>query len=250
MNLVQENLDNNAEQSQKASFVVPSFSVIHDNILWGYISPIDGTRYRLDILGNPGIGNTRLSFASFLGDYRTYFKINSDYTFAVRLSGGYSVGGNPQRFFLGGVDNWINRKFATQEVPIESISDFAFLTAAVPLRGYDYAQRIGTKYTLLNLEFRFPLIRYFITGALPLFFSNIQGVMFFDAGATWNNTGDLKLFGRDSNGSIVTNDLLMGTGVGARIIIFSFLLRYDVGWGYNVKGFTSPTHYLSIGIDF
>ncbi|MGA8263497.1 MAG: hypothetical protein WB779_03560, partial [Ignavibacteriaceae bacterium] len=65
-----------------------------------------------------------------------------------------------------------------------------------------------------------------------------------------NNTGDLKLFGRDSNGSIVTNDLLMGTGVGARIIIFSFLLRYDVGWGYDVKGFTSPTHYLSIGIDF
>ncbi len=178
MNLTQENLDNTAEPSQSASFVVPSLSLIHDNILWGYISPIDGTRYRFDLLGNPGIGNTRLSFASVLGDYRTYLKITPDYTFALRFSGGYSIGGNPQRFFLGGVNNWINRKFATQEVPIESISDYAFLTAAVPLRGYKYAEQIGTKYALLNLEFRFPLVRYFITGALPFFFSNIQGVLF------------------------------------------------------------------------
>ena len=250
MNLTQENLDNTTEPTQKASFVVSSFSLIHDNILWGYISPIDGTRYRFDILGNPGIGNTRLSFASFLGDYRTYLKINAEYTFAVRLSGGYSVGGNPQRFFLGGVDNWINRKFATQEVPIESVSDFAFLTSAVPLRGYDYAQRIGTKYALLNLEFRFPLIRYFITGALPFFFSNIQGVIFLDAGSAWNNNSDLKLFGKNADGKLVTRDLLMGTGLGARIIFLSFLLRYDVGWGYNISGFTTPTHYISIGIDF
>ena len=250
MNLTEENLDNSAEPTQKATFVVPSFSLIHDNILWGYISPIDGSRYRFDILGNPGIGNRKLSFASFLGDYRTYFKINSDYSFAIRLSGGYSVGSNPQRFFLGGVDNWINRKFATQEVPIESVTDFAFFTAAVPLRGYEYAQRIGTKYSLLNMEFRFPLIRYFITGALPFFFSNIQGVMFFDAGATWNNNSNLRLFGRNTNGSLTTNDLLMGTGMGARMIIFSFLLRYDVGWGYTISGFTAPIHYISIGIDF
>ncbi len=250
MNLSQENLDNSNEPASKATFVVPSLSFIHDNILWGYISPIDGTRYRFDVLGNPGITNSRLSFASLLGDYRTYFKFSAEYSFALRLSGGYSVGGNPQRFFLGGVNNWINRKFATQNVPIGSVSDFAFLTSAVPLRGYDYAQRIGTKYTLLNLELRFPLIRYFITGALPFFFSNIQGVIFYDAGAAWNQNSGLKLFERNSQNSLVTRDLLMGTGIGARLIFFSFLLRYDVGWGYNLNSFTAPTHYISIGIDF
>lgn len=250
LNISQENLDDASEPVRKASFVVPSLSLIHDNILWGYISPLDGTRYRFDILGNPGLTEKRLSFASFLADYRTYFKFSAEYSFAVRLSAGYSVGGNPQRFFLGGVDNWINRKFATQNVPIESISDFAFLSTAVPLRGYDYAQAIGTKYTLLNFEVRFPLIRYLITGALPIFISNIQGVLFFDAGAAWNKNSSLKLFTRDSENSLITKDLLMGTGVGARLYFLYFLLRYDLAWAYNLNGFSSPTHYISIGVDF
>ncbi len=250
LNLSQENLDDASEPVRKASFVVPSLSFIHDNILWGYISPLDGTRYRFDVLGNPGINDKTLSFASLLGDYRTYFKFSSEYSFALRLSAGYSVGGNPQRFFLGGVNNWINRKFATQEVPIESISDFAFLSTAVPLRGYDYAQSIGTKYALLNFEIRFPLIRYFITGALPIFFSNIQGVLFFDAGAAWNKNSSLKLFTRDAENSLVTKDLLMGTGIGARMYFLYFLLRYDLAWAYNLNGFSTPTHYISIGVDF
>ena len=100
------------------------------------------------------------------------------------------------------------------------------------------------------MEFRFPLIRYFITGALPFFFSNIQGVLFLDAGSAWNRNSDLKLFGRDSNNNLVTRDLLMGTGIGARMVFLYFLVRYDVGWGYNLNGFTSPTHYISIGVDF
>ena len=148
---------------------MPSLSLIHDNILWGYISPIDGTRYRFDILGNPGIGNTRLSFASFLGDYRTYFKFSSDYSFALRLSGGYSIGGNPQRFFLGGVDNWINRKFATQEVPIESVSDFAFLTAAVPLRGYDYAQKNRNKIYVIEYGIQISFDKVFYNRSFAVF---------------------------------------------------------------------------------
>lgn len=250
LNISQENLDDASEPLRRASFVVPSLSLIHDNILWGYISPIDGTRYRVDVLGNPGINNGKLTFASLLGDYRTYFKFSAEYSFALRLSGGYSVGANPQRFFLGGVDNWINRKFATQNVPIESISDFAFLSTAVPLRGYDYAQSIGTKYALLNFEVRFPLIRYFITGALPLFFSNIQGVLFLDAGAAWNKNSSLKLFKHNSENSLVTQDLLMGTGIGARLYFLYFLLRYDLAWAYNLNKFSTPTHYISIGVDF
>jgi hypothetical protein len=34
------------------------------------------------------------------------------------------------------------------------------------------------------------------------------------------------------------------------MVLFGFLLRYDVGWGYHISGFTSPMHYISIGIDF
>ena len=250
LNVSKENLDNSEVPSEKASFVVPAISFIHDNVLWGPTAPVDGTRYRFDVFGNPGIANKKLNFYSFTGDYRTYFLFWSDYSFAFRLSGGASGGNNPQRFFIGGTENWINRSFATTDIPIESVSDFAFLTAALPLRGYDYAEQIGTKYGLMNLELRFPLIRYLVTGALPLLFSNILGVAFFDAGSAWNNTKQLKFFERNANGSVVSKDLLMGTGVGARMFFLYFLLKFDVAWAYNVDHFTKPKFYLSLGADF
>ncbi len=250
LNVSQENLDNPGEPMQKANYIVPALSFIHDNSLWGYVSPIDGTRYRFDVYGSPGLINKKLSFYSVLGDYRTYLRFWDDYSFAIRLSGGYSGGTNPQRFFIGGIENWINRNFATSNVPINSASDFAFLTAALPLRGFDYAEQIGTKYGLLNLELHFPLIKYLVPGPLPILFSNIQGVAFLDAGSAWNDTKKLKLFGRDATNAIVTDNLLMGTGVGARIFFLYFLVRFDVAWAYNVDSFAKPKFYISLGADF
>src|SRR5690554_1015693 len=157
LNVSSENLDNSAEETERISYIIPTLSFVHDNVLWGYTAPVEGTRYRFDVFGNPGLNDDKLSFYSALGDYRTYFMFGEDYSLAFRLSGGYSGGANPQRFFIGGIDNWINRSFATTDIPLESASDFAFLTPAIPLRGFNYAERIGTKYGLMNLEFRFPL---------------------------------------------------------------------------------------------
>ncbi len=250
LNLSSENLDDPSVPSEQVSYVVPSASFVHDNVLWGYTAPIEGTRYRFDVLGNPGFNRRDLSFYSLLGDYRTYFRFGTDYSFAFRLAGGLSAGANPQRFFIGGVENWINRSFATTDVPLKSASDFAFLTAALPLRGYDYAQEIGTKYSLMNLEFRFPLIKYLVTGALPILFSNILGNIFLDMGTAWNDNKQLRFFEKDVNNNTVSRDLLMGTGVGARIFFLGFLLKLDVAWAYNVKQFSSPKYYISLGEDF
>ncbi|QQS36743.1 MAG: PD40 domain-containing protein [Ignavibacteriales bacterium] len=250
LNVSSENLDDPTEASEKVSYVIPTLSFIHDNVLWGYTSPVDGTRYRFDVFGNPGIGKKALSFYSILGDYRTYFRFFDDYSFGFRLSGGYSGGNNPQRFFIGGIENWINRSFATTEIPIESASDFAFLTAALPLRGFDYAEKIGTKYALMNMELRFPLIRYLLTGALPILFSNILGVAFIDVGTAWDKTGQLQFFSRNEKNSVISKDLLMGTGVGARLYFLYFLLRFDVAWAYNVDNFSRPKFYISLGADF
>lgn len=250
LNLSQENLDDPTETPQKVSYLIPSLAFVHDNVLWGYTSPIDGSRYRFDIFGNPGLSNKKLSFYSILTDYRTYFRFWNDYSFVFRFAGGFSSGANPQRFFIGGIENWINRTFATTDIPLKSVSDFAFLTAALPLRGFDYAERIGTRYSLLNMEFRFPLIRYLVTGALPILFRNILGVAFIDAGTAWTKDEPLKFFERNKDGSVVTKDLLLGTGVGARLYFLYFLLRFDVAWAYNVDGFTNPKFYLSLGADF
>ncbi|MBK9098483.1 MAG: PD40 domain-containing protein [bacterium] len=250
LNVTGENLDNVLEPTENVTFTVPQVSFVHDNVLWGYTAPIQGTRYRFDVFGNLGVTDPNKSFYSIIGDMRTYLRFFYDHSLALRLSGGYSGGENPQRFFIGGTENWINRTFATTEVPIESASDFAFLTAVLPLRGYDYSERIGTRYLLANMELRFPLIRYLLTGGLPLLFSNVIGVAFVDAGAAWYDNSKIRLFSRNNAGNIITDDLLVGTGVGARVYFLYFLLRFDVAWAYNVEGFSSPKFYFSLGADF
>lgn len=250
LNVSSENLDNIAEPTDKRSYLIPTASFVHDNVLYGYTSPIEGTRYNITAFGDPGIADSKRSFYSLTWDYRTYFRFWYDNSFVFRVSGGFSGGANPQRFFVGGTDNWINRTFSTGDIPLENASDFAFLSPALPLRGYDYAEQIGTKYSLLNLELRMPVIRYLLTGPLPLLFQNILGTAFIDAGSAWNNSDKLRFFTKDLNGNTVTDDLLIGTGFGARAFVLFALLRFDVAWKWNVEGFSKPRYYISLGTDF
>ncbi len=248
-NITAENLDNVYVPTEKRHYLIPSVSFVHDNTFWGYTSPIQGTRYNITLFGNPGFFNKEMSFYSLTWDYRKYFRFFFDNSFVFRFSGGISGGANPQRFFVGGVDYWINRNFATGNVPITNASDFAFLTPGLPLRGYDYAQQIGTKYSLLNLELRFPFIRYLVTGPLPISFQNILGVAFIDAGSAWDNFKSLKFVTSTPNGKAVTQDLLVGTGFGLRFY-FAFLWRVDVAWSYDLQKFSKPKYYISMGLDF
>lgn len=250
LNATQTNLDDAFVESRDNTFLVPSVSFVHDNTIFGYTAPIDGSRYRLEIMANPIINPSQYGFYSINYDYRNYLRFWYDYSFAIRLSGGFSWGNNPQKFFIGGVENWVNRQWSTGRIPLDSPSDFVFLSAGLPLRGYDYAERIGSKYTIANFELRFPFIRYLVTGALPILFSNIMGAVFFDAGAAWDNTSKLQFITRNEKNNLVTKDLLMGTGVGARVYFLYFLLRFDVAWKYDIDSFSKPIFYFSIGTDF
>ncbi|MCW8850870.1 MAG: peptidase MA family metallohydrolase, partial [Melioribacteraceae bacterium] len=127
-----ENLDNISEPTESAVFLVPSISYVKDNILWGYTSPIEGTRYTLRLFGNPGISKSNESFVTLTWDYRKYFRFFFDNALALRFSGGYSVGENPQNFFIGGTESWINYNWATGGVPLSRASDFVFITPALP----------------------------------------------------------------------------------------------------------------------
>jgi hypothetical protein len=46
-----------------------------------------------------------------------------------------------------------------------------------------------------------------------------------------------QVFERNENNQVVSKDLLMGTGFGARIFFLYFLLRFDMAWSYNVDAF-------------
>jgi outer membrane translocation and assembly module TamA len=76
-----------------------------------------------------------------------------------------------------------------------------------------------------------------------------MGVAFMDLGSVWSDNKSLKFITRN-NGTVVTNDLLMGMGVGARIFLLYFPLKFDVAWSYNLQHFSQPKYYISLGSDF
>ena len=250
MQVSKENLDDSSDPTEQKTLIVPSMSFVHDNVIFDYITPMKGTRYNLSALGTPKLGEDGIGFVSGLLDYRTYFKIADGYSFALRLAGGASFGPNPMRFYIGGVQNWINRDFDNNNIPISNVEEYVFSQAGLPLRGYNYDAKSGSRYGILNAELRFPIIRYLILGLLPIGFQNIEGVAFVDAGTAWSDNDPLQLFTTDSQGKFVTNDLLLGMGVGTRAIFLNLPIMFDVAWNYNLDKFSPPKYYISLGLDF
>lgn len=232
------------------------FSLGHttDTVLWGMTGPVNGGRSNITVNYSPLISEKNgLSFYSIRADFRKYFRIGKDYTFAARIAGGFSDGKNPQRYLLGGMSNWINYKY--RDVIDETLEEdmFFFSSFEGPLRGTRFYEMLGRQFTLANLEFRFPLIQYLILGwPLRLGFQNIRGVAFMDIGSAWNNYKSWKpLKSNPSNGFLQLNDLKSGYGFGARVNMGFLLLRYDIAWQTDFAAtLSNPVHYWSIGADF
>ncbi|MCL5020094.1 MAG: hypothetical protein M1339_00200 [Bacteroidetes bacterium] len=122
------------------------------------------------------------------------------------------------------------------------------------MRGYNYNAKFGNNFTLVNMEFRFPMLGFLAAGPIPLF-QTFFGSAFMDVGSAWGwdwygKYVKFQAFDRDRGGSLETRDLLIGTGVGARMVILYFLLRLDIAWSYNLQHFSAPKYYFSLGYDF
>ncbi|MCU0372811.1 MAG: biopolymer transporter Tol [Ignavibacteria bacterium] len=252
MRITRENLDFPEEPMEQKYLIVPAVSLVHDNVLYGYLYPEKGSRYNITSMFSPRIlAKDGSEFFTLMGDFRQYFKLGENYSVAFRFSGGSSFGQNPMRFYLGGIDNWINWTFEDNYVPFgESIDNFAFATMVTPLRGYNYNARTGSKFVLGNIEMRFPIFRYLIFGALPLGFQDIMGLIFADAGSAWYETENLQFVSKSSSGSSVFKDLLFSTGVGSRIVFLGFPIRLDIAWRYNMQRFSAPEYMFSLGLDY
>jgi outer membrane protein assembly factor BamA len=165
---------------------MPSASLVHDQVEWGFTGPKQGTRASVSVLVSPNYAPNSLEFTTVKLDYRKYFEIFNGYSLAFRLNGGASLGKNPQKFFLGGVPNWINRSF-NGGLRIENIEDVYFSDFITPLRGAIYYEKTGNTFGLANFEFRFPLIPFIQLGLPPIRLGNIQGLFFTDVGSAWDN---------------------------------------------------------------
>jgi Tol biopolymer transport system component len=230
--------------------LVPAFAYVHDNSLWGFAGPANGSRSRVNLAFSPPIGRKGLSFVNVTFDYRNYLNFGRYYTFAVRVAGGGSFGRNSQRFIIGGVESWLNYEIDGRRIPIQNAEDFVFMELGVPLRGFNYNAASGSRYGLLNLELRYPMLGFLQLSTLPIWLQSFGGSFFFDAGAVWSRERELRFFERTANGSLRTRDLLMGIGIGTRIYFLGFLVKLDVAWRWNFDSFSKPKYYLSLGTDF
>ncbi len=234
--------------TEKVQTVLPGLSYVYDDVLWGYTGPVAGSRYSISTLLSPKVGANSRDFRTIKFDYRKYFMLNRDYQFAVRLAGGASFGPNAQQFFLGGIDNWFVPKYQGGR-RVERIDDVFFSEFVTPLRGTYYYDRIGTRYLLANLEFRFPLIEYLALGFPKLRFFNIRGVMFYDIGSAWYGNSFKAVRQLPEEGTLVFDDISSGFGIGARVFFLFFLMRIDVAWNYNLQRISPPIWYFSFGAD-
>lgn len=242
-------LDRSPQQTR--SFFLPVLNYVNDNSLWQgeWFGPNNGSRFNVTVYGTPKLSDQGLDLQTMTADYRSYVRVAKDFILAYRLSGGLSTGKNRQSFFIGGTEGWIN--YRTRDYPIENVEDFAFLTPVLPLRGYDYAQQIGTRFAVTNMEFRFPLLKYLIFGAVPIGFANILGAAFVDMGSAWTDAHSWQMWTNDpGSGKTIFKDFLVGTGVGTRLFLFGIPLRMDIAWRFQYSGFSEPFYYFSLGGDF
>jgi outer membrane protein assembly factor BamA len=223
-----------------------------DTAIFGSTGPLSEGRSQLSLYYSPKVSDRYgLDFWTVRGDLRRYFMPWRNYSFALRLSGGVSGGGYPQRFLLGGMLDWVNYKYRRLSPEFFSDNYFYFSTFETPLRGSLFYEMIGTRFVLTNLEFRFPLIRYLILGVPPIGFQNIRGVLFCDMGSAWNNDKAWKPFASGDMSFPKLHDLRGGVGIGMRVNVGYFILRYDYARATDFSRFIGePVHYFSFGSEF
>jgi len=231
---------------EKVSSILPGIQLVHDTAEWWYTGPNDGFRGAINLTTSPKYSDSNIQFTTIKTDIRKYVKLHDFYSLAFRVAAGTSFGEDPQKFYFGGVENWLNRKFnGNIDLRINSVRDVYFSEFVTPVRGARFYEKVGRNFALINSELRFPLITRLDLGLPPISLGYIQGVLYSDIGSAWNKNSEFR---SAVNGK--AKDLFVGYGTGARIFFLGFLLKYDLAWEYNLERSSRAKHYFSIGIDF
>lgn len=166
---------------------------------------------------------------NFLGlQYAQYAKADVDFRFhlnfgkqkqqtlATRLFAGYGLAyGNSEvipyvkQYFSGGP--YSVRAFRTR-----SLGPGTYDEDDATSSDGSYFDQTGNIRLEANAEYRFPLFSFF------------KGAVFADAGNVWNSKGNPTFNGKDKFSSNFINELGMGTGIGLRIDVQGFVIRFDL----------------------
>jgi Tol biopolymer transport system component len=243
--------------------------LVYDNSITTGLNIIEGTRGKLSATTYNATGASRKNFSQVYADVRHYQKIYKEITLAVRAYAGTFFGNSPQKYMLGGVDNWAfsNFNYSGKLNPLINETtvyneNLLFSEFATGLRGFNYATQFGNSVAMANIEFRIPLVRALASGPISSnFFRNLQFIGFYDIGSSW--TGSIPI-GNGNEGLLRTvkqppftveikeyiNPWLYSYGFGMRSMIFGYFIKADFAWPVVNYRVLDPVAQFSLGFDF
>jgi outer membrane protein assembly factor BamA len=159
----------------------------------------------------------------YLADYRRYDPILFNFlTIATRASTSLTMGRDERRFpkYIGRPDfvrGYNRENYAQGCEGIEQSNDQC-----------GALQLLGSRVAFANAEVRFPLIRRFDLGVLPIALPPIDALVFYDAGVAWS-AGQTLSASRPGNYNFTTQRYpLTSYGFGVRFNLFNFaIVRWD-----------------------
>lgn len=249
MNLTKEFSMSAQVPSVDRMLLVPSVKYVFDNTLNGWYGPNYGLRYYVSALVSPKVFSTSASFYTVSTDIRFYQQIIENYlTFAIRGAGGASFGEKPQKYFMGGTENWFNYRYLGNYVPVDDPIDFGFLEFKMPLRGWAIGEKSGSKFFMINSELRFPLFTALLAGPVPVLFQGVMASVFFDMGGAFDK--EFVAAEKDIWGTKHPRDMMMSAGIGMRTYFLGLPWKIDVAWRNEYNKWSKPQWMYSLGYDF
>jgi Tol biopolymer transport system component len=202
------------------NYIAPNVAYVSDNSLFGYTGPIAGRRYRVQV--QPVVGGLR--WTEFSADYRRYVPLLFNFlTLAWRTQTSIGIGPDEAVFpkYLGRAD--YVRGYDREQYSAQFCGGIFTDQSAC-----NVTELLGSRFMLGNVELRFPLVRRFDLGVIPISLPPVDGLVFFDAGVAWTKGQSISLSRPETYDQDIQRYLLRSYGMGVRMNLFGYaLLRAD-----------------------
>ncbi|MFC5194266.1 BamA/TamA family outer membrane protein [Bizionia hallyeonensis] len=149
-------------------------------------------------------------------DFHYHFNFGKEQVIAARLFGGYGLAyGNSdvipfvKQYYSGG-------PYSVRAFNIRSLGPGTYNPNSDTTDGDIVFDKTGNIRLEANVEYRFPIVSF------------LKGAVFADAGNIWNSKENPIYNGKDKFGSGFISELGMGAGIGLRVDIQSFVIRFDL----------------------
>ena len=224
------------------NFLQPSVAYVADNSLFGLTGPIIGHRYRFSI--SPAVGNLR--WVEYLADYRRYDPIIfNTITIATRFLASASVGRDELAF-----PKYIGRPEYVRGYDGANFSGYECTSYIGGGASCNTEQLVGSRVAVVNAEVRFPIIRRFDLGNLPIGLPPLDGLVFYDAGLAFSKGQTVSLTKPANYDLNLQRYPLRSYGVGLRANLFNLaILKLDYAKPLDQTG-RKPIWTFSLGPSF